>query len=228
MCFSTRLFVPLKTNRFAMIDNVPTKMLWLVLMCLPALFAAQASSFVRGRIYLKNGTVIECSDKDRIRLPKRSGNVAFFRNTYRKDEVRENFQAGQIDSIIAWHPATPEHVRKFVPSERFGWLWIYFETPCICVGIYSVKGYGIDTNGGIQVLQRRGLVFHSRTAYCLKKAGKDDFEAVGAAGGKAGNGFRKRVAEYVEDDAEMADRILNSKAPRDKTILMLCDYNPTK
>lgn len=149
-----------------------TKTVLLIFLFLSTVSAANAASFVIGRIYLKNGSVIECTENDRIKLPKRSGKTVFLRNAYRKEEVRESFKTAQIDSIIAWHPATPEHVRKFVPSESIGWLWIYVETPQISVGVYSAKGYGIDTNGGIQVIQRNGLIFRSKTVYCLKKQEK--------------------------------------------------------
>ncbi|WP_303916193.1 hypothetical protein [Bacteroides mediterraneensis] len=206
--------------------HLAIKILLLIILCLSTLSMTNASSFVVGRIYMKNGSVIECTEKDRIKLPKRLGDAVFLRNAYRKNEVRERFKADQIDSIIAWNPATPEHIRKFVPSESLGWLWIYFETPQISVGVYSAKGYGIGTNGGILILQRRRLLFHSKTAYCLKKAGDDDFVAVGKAAGKANNTFREKVAEYVSDDPDMADAILHSKTRRDKTLLMLENYKP--
>ena len=200
-----------------------TRIVLLVFTVLTTVTVSNAASFVIGRIYLKNGSVIECTENDRIKLPKRSGKTVFLRNAYRKEEVRERFNADQIDSIVAWHPATPEHVRKFVLSESLGWLWVYFETSRISVGIYSAKGYGIDTNGGIQVIQRIGLI-SSKTAYCLKKKGEADFAAVGKASGKANNKFRKKVAAYVSDDPAMADVILNSRTQRDKTVLMLSEY----
>lgn len=205
--------------------HLATKISLLIFLCLSSISTTIASSFVIGRIYMKNGSVIECSEKDRIKLPKRSGKTVFLRNAYRKEEVRERFRINQIDSIIAWHPATPKYIRKFVPSESLGWLWIYFETPRISIGVYSAKGYGIDTNGGIQVLQRIGLISHSKTAYCLKKTGKTDFTPVGKVGGKANNKFREKVAAYVSDDPAMADIILNSRTQRDKTVLMLVDYS---
>lgn len=206
--------------------HLAIKILLLIILCLSTLSMTNASSFVVGRIYMKNGSVIECTEKDRIKLPKRLGDAVFLRNAYRKNEVRERFKADQIDSIIARHPATPEHIHKFVPSESLGWLWIYFETPQISVGVYSAKGYGIGANGGIWILQRQRLLFHSKTAYCLKKTGDDDFVAVGKAAGKANNTFREKVAEYVSDDPDMADAILNSRIRRDKTLLMLENYKP--
>lgn len=206
--------------------QIAIKCLWLICLFLASVSTVNAASFVLGRIYMKNGAVIECAETDRIRLPKRSGDAVFLRNAYRKNEVKERFKADQIDSIIAWNPATPEHIRKFVPSESLGWLWIYFETPQISVGVYSAKGYGIGANGGIWILQRQRLLFHSKTAFCLKKTGEDDFVPVGKISGKANNRFREKVATYVSDDPKMADAILHSKTRRDKTLLMLENYKP--
>ena len=127
---------------------------------LPILLAAVASvrgaSLVEGRIYLKNGSVIECVGDDRLQLPKRFGKLTILRDAFRKTKAKEIFQSGEIDSVVCWHAQSPEHIRKFIPAESPGWMWVYLETPHICVCIYSEKGYGIDSNGGIQVWQRQG------------------------------------------------------------------------
>ena len=208
--------------------HITSKSILTVFMYLLTISIVQASSLVCGRIYLKGGTIIECSKEDRLKLPRRSRSTIFMQNAYSKDEVRKTFKITQIDSIIAWHPATPEHLRKFIPSKRFGWLWIYFETPQICVGVYSTKGYGIDTNGGIQIMQRKGFIFRSKATYCLKKMEAEDFESVGKINGKANGKFRNKVAEYVNDDPNLAETILYSKTKRDKTILILQSYKSSK
>lgn len=204
--------------------NPLARVIVLSVVCLSAICSAKASSYVHGRIYLRDGRVIECADGDRIRLPKRSGKAIFLKNAYTDLEEKEKFSAGQIDSIVAWHPATPEHVRKFVPSETPGWLWVYFETPKVCVCIYSEKGYGIGANGGIEVLQWQGLIFRSRTAYCLRRAGEETFEVIGSANGISSEGFRRKLAEFVGDNPDLAERILESRGRRDKTVMMLEDY----
>lgn len=79
-----------------------TKAILLIFLFLSTVSVANAASFVTGRIYLKNGSVIECSVNDRIKLPKRSGKTVLLRNAYRKEEVRESFKVDQVDSIIAW------------------------------------------------------------------------------------------------------------------------------
>lgn len=107
-------------------------------------------------------------------------------------------------------------------------MWVYLETPHICVCIYSEKGYGIDSNGGIQVWQRQGTFSQSRTAYYLKKTGEKEFLTVGAANRNAKDVFRERIARYVGDDPELAERIRLSSAIRSKTIQLLRDYDPTK
>ena len=129
------------------------------------------ASLVEGRIYLKNGSVIECVGDDRLQLPKRFGKLTVLRDAFRKTKAKEVFQSEEIDSVVCWHAQSPEHIRKFIPAENPGWMWVYLETPHICVCIYSEKGYGIDSNGGIQVWQRQGTFSQSRTAYYLNITG---------------------------------------------------------
>ena len=197
---------------------------------LPILLAAVASvrgaSLVEGRIYLKNGSVIECVGDDRLQLPKRFGKLTVLRDAFRKTKAKEVFQSGEIDSVVCWHAQSPEHIRKFIPAENPGWMWVYLETPHICVCIYSEKGYGIDSNGGIQVWQRQGTFSQSRTAYYLRTAGKENFEVVGSASRRGKERFREAVAAYIADDPDLAERILQSKTDRSKTILMLEAYDP--
>ena len=189
---------------------------------MPILLAAVASvrgaSLVEGRIYLKNGSVIECVGDDRLQLPKRFGKLTILRDAFRKTKAKEIFQSGEIDSVVCWHAQSPEHIRKFIPAE----------SPDICVCIYSEKGYGIDSNGGIQVWQRQGTFSQSRTAYYLKKTGEKEFLTVGAANRNTKDVFRERIARYVGDDPELAERIRLSSAIRSKTIQLLRDYDPTK
>ena len=185
---------------------------------LPILLAAVASvrgaSLIEGRIYLKNGSVIECVGDDRLQLPKRFGKLTILRDAFRKTKAKEIFQSGEIDSVVCWHAQSPEHIRKFIPAESPGWMWVYLETPHICVCIYSEKGYGIDSNGGIQVWQRQGTFSQSRTAYYLKKTGEKEFLTVGAANRNTKDVFRERIARYVGDDPELAERIRLSSAIR--------------
>ena len=123
----------------------------LSLLCMATVSAVQAASTVQGRIYLKDGRVIECGEKDRIRLPKHEQDVKLLRRAFYKDKSKEIYRYEEIDSIVCWHATAPEHPRKFIPAPDAGWLWVYVETPHICVGVYSHKGYGIDSNGGIEV-----------------------------------------------------------------------------
>ncbi len=164
----------------------------------------------------------------RLQLPKRFGKLTVLRDAFRKTKAKEVFQSEEIDSVVCWHAQSPEHIRKFIPAENPGWMWVYLETPHICVCIYSEKGYGIDSNGGIQVWQRQGTFSQSRTAYYLKKTGEKEFLTVGAANRNAKDVFRERIARYVGDDLELAERIRLSSAIRSKTIQLLRDYDPTK
>ena len=209
-----------------MTGRILTRAILLSVIFLSSMQAAMASRFVHGRIYLKDGTVIECAEDDRIRLPRRSGNAKFLKNAYTDEKEKQKFGACEIDSIVVWSPDTPEHIRKFIPSEKPGWLWVYFETPEVCVCVYSSKGYGVGSNGGIEVYEWRGYIFRSRTAYCLRRHGEKEFETIGTTVGRSSARFRKRLAAYVSDDPDLAEMILESRGRRDKTVLMLKSYIP--
>lgn len=202
--------------------------------CLPFLFlfvttvSARGAQLIEGRAYMKDGTVIECTGSDRLRLPKKSGKLKIFRDAFRKTKTKEVLPAGDIDSVVCWHAKTPEHVRKLVFTQDPGWMWVYVETPHIKACIYSKKGYYIDTNGGMLVRQRRGWFSSSRVAYFLRKCGEIEYQDVGSTYRRSKDIFRERIARYIDDDPELAGRIRQSNAYRDKTILMLHDYDPTK
>ena len=188
----------------------------------------QAASLLEGRIYMKNGSVIECTGNDRLKMPKKSGRLKIFRDAFQKTKTKEVLPAGDIDSVICWHTKSPEHTRKFIFGAKPGWMWVYVETPYIKACIYSKKGYGINTNGGIQVWQRRRWFSRSRAAYFLQKHGRREFQCVGSAYRRSKDVFRERIARYIDDDPTLAERIRQSNAYRDKTILMLHDYDPTR
>ncbi len=204
------------------------KIVFLGVLCVITISSLKAASLVCGRIYLKNGAVIECTEKDRIKLPKGSGDLKLFRKAFYKDKVKEIYSYEEIDSIICWHAYSPEYLRKFVPSPKSGWLWVYLETPQIGAYVYSKKGYGIDDNGGIEVWVKQRTFSRSRTAYYLRKTDDSEFHDVGSASRNVKNSFRECIAEYISDDPELAKLIRQSNVNRSKTILMLQDYNPQK
>ena len=164
----------------------------LSLLCMATVSAVQAASTVQGRIYLKDGRVIECGEKDRIRLPKHEQDVKLLRRAFYKDKSKEIYRYEEIDSIVCWHATAPEHPRKFIPAPDAGWLWVYVETPHICVGVYSHKGYGIDSNGGIEVLVKYRYLSRSRTAYsCARPVRRTSRSWVRpAAGARSGSARR--------------------------------------
>lgn len=61
-----------------------------------------------------------------------------------------------------------------------------------------------------------------------EKTGEKEFLTVGAANRNTKDVFRERIARYVGDDPELAERIRLSSAIRSKTIQLLRDYDPTK
>lgn len=201
----------------------------LSLLCTMAVFVAECTSLVQGRIYLKDGRIIECAEKDRIKLPKHSQDVKLLRRAFYKDKSKEVYRFEEIDSIVCWHAASPEHLRKFIPTPKAGWLWVYMETPYIGAYVYSQKGYGIDNNGGIEVLVKLRSLSRSRTTYYLRKTSDPEFHNIGSASRNAKKGFREQIVEYISDDPELAEIILQSDSKnRSKTILMLEAYNPRK
>ena len=188
----------------------------------------RAAALVEGRIYLKNGSVVECTGDDRLQLPQKSGKLKIFRDAFRKTKTKELIPAVDIDSVTCWHPKSPEHLRKLVFEQDPGWMWVYVETPHIKACIYSKKGYSIDTNGGMLVLQRHGWFSRSRVDYFLQKCGESEYQDIGSTYRRSKDSFRERIARYIDDDPELAMRIRQSNTYRDKTILMLQDYDPTK
>lgn len=201
----------------------------LLFLCITAVSVTKAASTVQGCIYLKDGRVVECGEKDRIRLPKHAQDVKLLRRAFYKNKSKEVYRYEEIDSIVCWHATAPEHPQKFIPAPEIGWLWVYVETPHICVGVFAQKGYGIDSNGGIEVLVKYRSLSRSRTTYYLRKAGETTFYDAGSASRRGKNRFREAVAAYVSDDPELAKQILQSNTTnRSRTILMLEAYNPEK
>lgn len=80
------------TNNLNMSGSMNTRILrftLLTLLCTMSLSMAHAASTVQGRIYLKNGRVIECGEKDRIKLPKHAQDVKLLRRAfYQKSSSR--------------------------------------------------------------------------------------------------------------------------------------------
>ena len=76
----------------------------LSLLCAMTSLAVQASSLVQGRIYLKDGRVIECAEKDRIELPKHSRDVKLLRSENLLPICRDRFFA-----VGMFHPQAQGH-----------------------------------------------------------------------------------------------------------------------
>lgn len=94
------------TNNLNMSGSMNTRILrftLLTLLCTMSLSMAHAASTVQGRIYLKNGRVIECGEKDRIKLPKHAQDVKLLRRAFYKDKSKEVYRYEEIDSIVCWH-----------------------------------------------------------------------------------------------------------------------------
>lgn len=201
------------------------KIILLFFLCI-GVWTVQAGSLVEGVVYLKDGRSVEFKGRDRIEIPSRHRDVKGMRDAFTKNKQKEIYPVEEIDSVICWHPRTPEYRRKFLPSSLIGWCWVYFETPHILAVIYAKKGYGVATNGGIGIYQRRGIFTRSRVKYYLRKPGEKEFYSPGKVKSRTGKAFLERLCNYVADDAALCDRIRHSDTWRGKTLLLLKDYNP--
>ena len=148
------------------------------------------------------------------------------RDAFTKNKQKEIYPVEEIDSVICWHPRTPEYRRKFLPSSLIGWCWVYFETPHMLALIYSKKGYGVSTNGGIGVYQRQGIFTHSKVKYYIRKSGEKEFYSPGKVKARTGKAFREKLCSYIADDEALCNQIRRSDTWRGKTLLLLKDYQP--
>lgn len=85
-----------------------------ILFCSLLFSTATAAELVEGRVYLKNGTVIECKGNDRLQIPKKGGDLKIFRDAFRKTKRKEVVAVEEIDTVLCWHTKTPQHVHRFV------------------------------------------------------------------------------------------------------------------
>ena len=91
---------PTETKNTAM-NPKTIKVFFLSILCMMLVAASQAASLVQGRIYLKDGSIIECAEKDRLKIPKHSQNVKLLRRAYYKDKSKENAAAAVEDDDAA-------------------------------------------------------------------------------------------------------------------------------
>ena len=72
----------------------------LLFLCITAISVTKAAPTVQGCIYLKDGRVVECGEKDRIRLPKHAQDVKLLRRAFYKNKRKEVYRYEEIDSIV--------------------------------------------------------------------------------------------------------------------------------
>lgn len=201
------------------------KIIFLFFLCI-GVWTVQAGSLVEGVIYLKNGRSIEFKGHDRLKIPSKHRDVKGVREAFAKNRRKEIYPMEEIDSVVCWHARMPEYQRKFLPSSQIGWCWVYFETPHMIALIYSKKGYGVSTNGGIGVYQRQGIFTHSKVKYYIRKSGEKEFYSPGKVKARTGKVFREKLCSYIADDEALCSQIRRSDTWRGKTLLLLKDYQP--
>lgn len=202
------------------------KPLFLLLALLFATATVRASSLLEGVVYLKTGEQLRFTDADRIELPRKQNALRTFRDVFRKTRRRTAYRTEEIDSVVVWHPRTPDRRHTFLPT-RAGWCRIYFSTPLLRALIYSRKGYTIYAGGGTASYVRDGLLGSSAIELYLQRLPDGELQAVGRLNSKTTDLFRRRIADFVADDPELAGRILRSNTSRDKTVGLLTGYHPS-
>lgn len=202
-----------------------TCLLFVLLLCGAGTLRA---GLAEGIIYLKDGTRVEYTGRDRIELPRQSLKLKAFRNAFSKQKEKEKttYLPSDIDSIVCWHPQGKEYPRKicFVPS--VGWSWVYVENPHIRVYLYAKKGYTLYSSGGMRALYKQKTFNKTKMTYYLQKSGESAPYAVGNLESNSNDAFRRRICEYIADDPELCERIRQSSSIRSKTLSMLGDYVP--
>lgn len=189
---------------------------------------AAAISLVEATVYLKNGTTESYRGADRIELPRAGKPLKGLRNAFGKRK-KVPYRPDEIDSVVCWHPRSPERRHKFRPSIETGWCWVYIETPHIGVHIYAHRGFTIHSNGGISPLKASSWWGLSSTevGIYLLKTGATELYALGDVGRRSQSAFRERICRYIADDPALCERIRSSDASRSKTVAMLHDYRPS-
>ncbi len=198
----------------------------LLLCTLLAVMGLRAATLVEGSVWLKDGTVHRFTGKDRIRIPRKHGDLDAFRDAFRrKTKQRIRYRYDEIDSVVLWHSRTPEEHHTFLPTEK-GWCHRILATPSIRVLLYSRVGYRLYATGGGTELARVGALRTSKIRIYLQKGDSPALRSLGRVNRRNGNAFRRRTAAFVADDPELARRIRGSFTSRKKTLLLLRDYHP--
>lgn len=197
----------------------------LLLVLLASIIAAaplRAASLVEGTVWLKDGTIHLFRGEDRIEIPRKKRALRTFRNAFRKTKQRTNYRYDEIDSVVLWHSRTPDDCHTFVPLSQ-GWSRILLQTPRIRVLLCSKVGYTLYGNGGMATWARQGVFSTTPVEIYLWKQGETP-RSLGRVNRGNNDAFRRRIAESVADDPELADRIHRSSTSRYKTLLLLRDY----
>lgn len=96
--------------------------LFLICVWSVGVFSVRAAVPVEGIIYFKEGKSVGFSGDHRVCIPKKGKDVKAFRGIFTRDKQKEVYPAEEIDSIVCWHPRTPEFRRKFILAEGIGWI----------------------------------------------------------------------------------------------------------
>lgn len=203
--------------------NLKTLHLWRLLALtailatsLPHAAATKVTQQVCGRLFLKDGSIVETTDSTRLGTPhKKHGKVVVVENafTHNSREARV-IDGADTDSVQIWQRTRTDRIRTLIYLPERGWAWKLESAGDIAVYAYSPDGYYLAGNGGMST---RGKL----TMLVVKDGHTYEFEKTGRM---ANDNLRREVAAFVADDPALATQIMESRKTVDATLRMLGLY----
>lgn len=198
----------------------------LVIICIVLLSACRTNGYgtmVCGDVYISDGTQMTIVNNDRLKLPKRSGNLVIVRNAYNKDNKKEKLHYDNIDSIRVWHPASPNDVWTMLKIPTYGWCIRYVDAPHIQVLTHSTKGYGVFASGRFVNFYTRRIFSKSKVHFLIVKQGMPAND-IGGTTGYGSKRWCERICKFVADDPELCKLIMQSRRRKSETLRLLSQY----
>lgn len=181
--------------------------------------ATKVTQQVCGRVFLKDGSIIEADGDNRIGTPKKkNGKVTVIENafTHNSKETRV-LEGAEIDSLQIWQRTRTDRVRTLVYIPGRGWGWKIESAGGITLYGYSPDGYYLAGNGGMST---RGKL----TLLVVKDGHIYEYENTHKM---ADDSFRREITAFVADDPALTARIMESRKTKDATLRMLGTYRPS-
>jgi len=193
---------------------------WIITTLLPlAVSAEKVLALMPGIIYLSNGEVSEVCGSKRVAIPFKHRDLLVLDQAYTHNQkIGRRINPADVDSVVMWNVSSPDYRHTIRYLKDLGWCWQREKAPGLTLYAFCPKGYFIAGNGGMWCRGKNvAIVDKDGTLHRFPKTDK-----------KSNDSFRRQVAALVEDDPELAQKILSSRLRRDKTLRMLALYEPCK